>query len=247
MKLAKVTLVGVLLLGLPGLSAATDYPNATKRPRIGPPAATPWMDGRAVELIGNGSLETGDFPPWTFDSQGSGFWFVTDQSSGPISGLPLQPPSDGSWQAVVDQGGPGRHILYQEFTIPAGNTAELNLVYWYNNYAAFFNLGHLGFEGDPNQHMRIDIMDPNAPIDDTGPGVLENLFLTNPGDPTDLFPTPLNADLSAYQGQTIRLRIAEVDNQNFFTVGIDAVSVLADGPTPTEEATWGGIKAVYRQ
>jgi hypothetical protein len=205
------------------------------------------MNAAQVELIGNGSFETEGFSPWIFDSQGAGSWFVTNQAMGPVSGRPLQPPSDGSWQAVVDQSGPGRHILYQQFTIPAGHVAVLYLVYWYNNSAGIFsNAGNLDYLGVPNQLMRIDIMDPSAPIDDTGAGVLDNLFITNPGDPADVTPTTLQADLSTFAGQTIRIRIAEVDNQDYFTVGIDAVSVQATGSTPVREMTWGGIKSIQR-
>ena len=244
---AALVLLAAFMLAISVQADAGDYKPDSRSIAIGPPAETPWMNGAQVQLIGNGSFETESFPPWIFDSQGAGSWFVTNQSVAPLSGRPLQPPSDGLWQAVVDQTGPGRQILYQQFTIPAGHVAVLHLVYWYNNSAGVFsNAGNLGYLGVPNQHMRIDIMDSSAPIDDTGAGVLDNLFITNPGDPADVTPTALQADLSMFAGQTIRLRIAEVDNQDYFTVGIDAVSIQATGATPIQEMTWGSIKSIHR-
>ncbi len=90
--------------------------------------------------------------------------------------------------------------------------------------------------------MRVDIMDPNAPVDDIGAGVLQNLFLTSPGDPASIGYTNIAADLSAYSGQTIRIRIAEVDNQGYLNGSIDDISMntvmSAAIPTLSE---WGMI------
>jgi hypothetical protein len=76
-------------------------------------------------------------------------------------------------------------------------------------------------------------MDPTAPVDDVGAGVLRNIFITAPGDPLvttapgDPQMTPVYrtivADLSAFAGQRIRLRFAEVNNQLFLQMGVDKV------------------------
>ena len=58
--------------------------------------------------------------------------------------------------------------------------------------------------------------------------VLMTLFQTMPGDVRDTgIYHGFTADLSAFNGQTVRIRFAEVDNQYFFNVGIDDVSVIA--------------------
>lgn len=85
----------------------------------------------------------------------------------------------------------------------------------------------------PNQHARVDIMDPLAPVDATGAGqVLQNILLTLPGDPGDSNnPTAAYATISAFVpgGRTIRLRFAEVDNQFFFNFGVDDCSLVVPG------------------
>src|SRR5207253_5889980 len=93
----------------------------------------------------------------------------------------------------------------------------------------------LDYNVSPNQHVRVDIMDPTALVDDVGAGVLRNIFITTPGDPLvttapgNQLTTPVYrtivADLSAFAGKTIRLRFAEVDNQSFLQMGIDSVRV----------------------
>jgi hypothetical protein len=45
-------------------------------------------------------------------------------------------------------------------------------------------------------------------------------------------PTTLTADLSAYAGQTVRLRMAEVDTEGPFYAGVDAVSISGIAPPP---------------
>ncbi|MGH7724380.1 MAG: hypothetical protein ACREOU_03035 [Candidatus Eiseniibacteriota bacterium] len=89
-------------------------------------------------------------------------------------------------------------------------------------------------------------MDPAAPIADVGAGVLANLFQTTPSSPPTLGYTTLVANLTPFSGQTIRLRFAEVDNQLFFNVGIDAVSIQAEPMVPAVPASWGAVKDRYR-
>jgi hypothetical protein len=106
-------------------------------------------------------------------------------------------------------------------------------VYVENQASDYFDNGTLSEMGGANQQMRVDVMDPGAAVDDLGAGVLQNLFITLPGDPLSIGYTTLNADLSAYAGQTVRIRIAEVDNQFFFQGAVDEVSVDAVEDVPT--------------
>jgi hypothetical protein len=45
------------------------------------------------------------------------------------------------------------------------------------------------------------------------------------GDPTTQAPREVTADLSALAGQTVRLRIAEADNQDYFSAAVDDVRI----------------------
>src|SRR4029450_1415629 len=67
---------------------------------------------------------------------------------------------------------------------------------------------------EPNQQFRIDLIDPTAPIDSVADGdVLVNVFRTSTTDPTSLAPPAVSVDLSAWAGETVRLRLAQTDNQ----------------------------------
>lgn len=76
-----------------------------------------------------------------------------------------------------------------------------------------------------NQQSRVDILDPSAPPDDMGSGVLRSIHRTQPRDPTSTGYQTIQVSLKDFAGRTVRLRFAEVDNQSFFDVGIDRVIV----------------------
>ena len=55
----------------------------------------------------------------------------------------------------------------------------------------------------------------------------------------------MDADLSAFAGQTVRLRIAVVDNQSYFNAAVDAVSIQTQPippPQPTEQVVNGDFE-----
>src|SRR5262249_28115164 len=58
-------------------------------------------------------------------------------------------------------------------------------------------------------------------------GLLQELFTTSPGDPffQNFVLGPI--DLSAYKGKTIRVRVAETNNQGQLLVGVDEFKVTA--------------------
>ncbi len=229
---------------------AASYEPPAKPPIVdfGTKPATPWMTPLAIELIANGGFE-GGAAGWTIVNQagGSGDWFIFGGASAPLSALPVPLPPQGALQALTDQTGPGSHILYQDVVIPAASAVSLSLVLWYNNSAVgFSNPPSLDYLVTPNQQFRIDVMNPLAPVDDVGAGVLANLFLTGAASPPSLGYTVLNANLTPFSGQTIRLRFAEVDNQLFFNAGVDAVSLQAEPLVPAVSSTWGAVKDRYR-
>jgi len=232
-----------------GLSAVSGYTNpAIPKQRSHQSKPVPARaKGLGVELLQNGSFEqngglgSNQFTGWTVvnlldpaGSPGSGDWFVQTGGNSPQNSFPVDPPTLGNSAAMTDQSGPGGHALYQDLTIPPGTTtASLNCDVFINNQATgFFVLPNLDFSASPNQHARVDIMDPAAPVDDVGAGVLQNIFVNSPTDPTFQPYTTLSADLSAFAGQTVRLRFAEVDNQSFFNMGVDNCSLMAVTTAP---------------
>ena len=124
------------------------------------------------------------------------------------------------------------HIIHQDVVVPTSGTTAFSAIVYLENLAGDFivdSASGLRHDLNANQHFRVDIMDPSAPVDDVGSGVLLNVFLTQPGDSASLPYTTLTADLTPFAGQTIRIRFAEVDNLFFFNAAVDAVSVTTSG------------------
>jgi hypothetical protein len=145
---------------------------------------------------------------------------------------------------MTDQGGPGSHVLYQDFVVPAGVTsATLSFDLFINNLADDFYVPSpptLDFSTPAlNQQARVDLLLASSnPFSVAASDVLLNLYQTDPGDPltAGYFTTTVNltALLAANAGQTLRLRFAEVDNALFFNLGVDNVSLDAVSSTVPE-------------
>ena len=60
--------------------------------------------------------------------------------------------------------------------------------------------------------------------------VLMNLLQTPPGSPLFVGYTQTSVDLSAFAGETIRLRFAQVDSLDYFYFGVDGVSIFIPIP-----------------
>lgn len=190
----------------------------------------------------NGSFEAGltgwlmmnDPPP----PNESGSW-LTSSADFPA------PPPDGEWAAITEQGGPGTHILYQDLALEPFSRQLLSMTVYYvsenppvtpepNTLSAFVAV---------NQQYRIDVVRPSAPIDTLNPAdVLATVFATKTGDPQAMGPRVFSADLSAFAGQTVRLRLAEVDNQGYLNAAVDGVSIattLLPPPPPSNAFRFG--------
>ncbi len=207
----------------------------------------------AAEFVVNGSFETNGgantntFAGWTVSDQtgGSGSFYAQTgtMSPPPVAGTVPAPPA-GSFAAMSSQGFPGSHILYQDITLPAGGPIAFSAMVYVNNHAGTFATpASLDYTVTPNQQARIDIMTTSSAITDVGAGVLLNLYQTKVGDPAVSGYTSISADLTPFAGQTVRLRIAEVDNGGNFNFGVDGVSVIS---TATAQAipslsTWALI------
>lgn len=252
-----LSLVLIMMLSLTGTVVADDPgpndPPPTEPPPPPEPPIPPYGSGEGEEtvvdappmrtlmaltttgLITNGDFETNNFGGWGIYSVGSGGWYTYSGTYSPSSYHTIAVPPQGNYAATTDQVGPGLHILYQDISVPTTGAYNLSFTLYYHNWAGEFHtqnsLSHTVY---PNQQYRVDIMDPAAPVNSVATGdVLANIFQTNVGDPTVLGPTPMNFDLSAFAGQTVRVRFASVQTVYFFNASVDDVQVTEIvPPTP---------------
>jgi hypothetical protein len=196
-------------------------------------------------IITNGGFESA-LTGWTIANQagGEGSFSIQNGTVSPMLGQSVPAPPSGLAAAMSDAGGPGSHVLYQDFIVPTLAPGEDRFVFrasiFVGNRADRFAIpnslqfdlpaaGAAGF----NQRARIDITLAGAtnPFTLAANEVLRNVFETNVGDPLVSGYTTLNADLTAAlagrTGQTLRLRFAEVDNLGPFQFGVDNVDISA--------------------
>jgi hypothetical protein len=195
------------------------------------------VGANASEILTNGGFEAGggSFLGWTHLNQAgsSGDWFIQSGTSSPLTGSPVPLPPGPTHAAMTDQDGPGSRVLYQDFVVPVGvSSATLSFDRFRGNRADVYSTpASLDFTVTPNQQARVDIITTTAdPFSVAGADVLLNVFQTHTGDPTVdasyiTQTNDLTALLAAHQGQTLRLRFGEVDNQLFFQFGVDNVSL----------------------
>jgi hypothetical protein len=200
--------------------------------------------GAAAATVVNGDFEAGNLSGWSvYRATQAGNWFAYKSTREPIAnkrppGQPIQPPPQGTYAAIADQLNPETLILSQDVALEAGGSHWLSLLAYYNSYEPIavpapdtlsVDDGVLG--GQANQQFRIDVMRPGTPIESIDPAdVLLTLFRTHPGGPAKLGPTQLTADLSAFAGQTVRLRVAVAAHEEVLAAGFDAVSISPSPP-----------------
>lgn len=187
--------------------------------------------GAGAAVVNNGDFETGSLSGWQHaDSpdSASGSWYAYTGTTSPTSGAFIAAPPQGSWAAVTDQFGPGRRILYQDVTVPSAGIVQLSSFVYYtlSEMTSFVSQPNLDYTGPDNEQYRFDVMRPGAAIDSVSSGdVLATLFQTATGDPRTLAPTRRTLDLSALAGQSVRIRLAEVDNIGNLWASADAVAI----------------------
>jgi hypothetical protein len=193
--------------------------------------------------IVNGGFEAG-LTGWTTAVQtgSEGNFFVQTGTASPVLGSPVPAPPEGANAAMSDAAGPGSRVLYQDFLVGAVSPATaLTFALFVNNGAPDFVVhSNLDFATPAlNQQARVDLMLPAADPFSVDPAdVLLNLFQTNPGDPLvsgyNTYSADVTALLQAHQGQTLRLRFAQVDNVFTFNLGVDDVAI----EVVPEPSTW---------
>jgi CubicO group peptidase (beta-lactamase class C family) len=176
-------------------------------------------------------FESGALTGWQAVGGGSGGWFVyadgqkapDPAQSDPNVPFHLPDPPQGRFAAVTDMNGPGTAILYRDLRLDGRFTLHMTIFYAGTGpLSSPKTLAHDTPEA--NQQFRIDLLGPSAPIDSVARGdVLVNVFHTSPDDPARRQPTEVSADVSAWAGRTVRLRLAGTDNRGPLRVGVDNI------------------------
>ena len=188
----------------------------------------------------NGDFETGTLSGWTkyFRTQNVGDWYNYTGTVSPLSGHSISAPL-GTRGAVIDHSGPTTHELYQDVTIPAGQST-LTFYMAYNNTNGFFvTLNTLDWTN--NQQFRVDIVKTTTANESVASSdILMPLYQTRPGDALILSPmTQFFYDTSSLAGQTVRVRFAAAIGLNFFPFAIDNVCLAGGLVTYTKNTPMG--------
>jgi hypothetical protein len=182
----------------------------------------------SAAIVTNGGFETGNLSGWQqLQDSPFGTWEVYTGNLTPAFGRPVPIPPEGTHAAITEQSNESLQILYQDVTLPrAGSEIQLSLFAYYTAYAPITSPENLDPGLPPNEQYRIDVMKPSAALDSVSSGdILATAFRTLSGDPTSLGPTLKTADLSAFAGQTVRIRLAVVVTEDVLNAGADAIGV----------------------
>ena len=202
-----------------------------------PPVSLPATPGQQQKAIAIDDFESGTLAGWKIERSGAGGWYAYTNGKTPPNpsesdpNIPFAVPDapQGKFAAVTDMNGPGRRILYRDIKLDGRYT--LRLTVFYVNAGPLSSPNTLEYESDDeNQQYRIDIVAPSAPVDAlAAPQVLANVFRTSVGDADRREPSAVTADLSKWEGQTVRLRLASVDNRGPLRAGVDDIRLEPAG------------------
>lgn len=177
----------------------------------------------SAATVTNGSFSDG-LNGWSQVNDGSGAWQAvtfTGPNGAPLDGFTIPVDTGQTNAAGTFQSGPGDHFLYQDIALEPNQSHKLSLDYRWQNNAGFVSPASLSMNTFPNQQARIDVIKPTAPIGSIAASdILGTVVATTAQSPSVLGWTQATADLSQFAGQTVRLRLAEVDNEGNFTFDV---------------------------
>ena len=199
--------------------------------------------GSATPLILNGGFESG-FTSWVRANQlgSEGTFSLQSGTVSPVNGNSVPSPPGGLNAAMTDAFGPGSHVLYQDFLVPAEGALLSFSLFIGNRADRFATPATLDFSTPTlNQQARVDILRAGPdPFTVAAADILLNLYRTQVGDPLVSGYNTLNFDLtslfSANVGQTLRLRFAETDNLSAFQFGVDNVQLETATTAPEPQS-----------
>jgi hypothetical protein len=193
------------------------------------------LSARAQCMFTNGTFETGDLTGWTVYNRtiGTANWYNYTGTTTPLSIHAISAPPQGTRAAVSDHTDRTSQALYQDFTLPAGQSGTLTFYLAYNNTQPFFvALDTLDYNG--NQQARIDLIKTTAADESiAATDVYTKLFQTRPGDPLVMAPTLMTYDVSGFAGITARLRFAVSVGIGWLPFAVDNVCLSTTRTTIT--------------
>jgi D-alanyl-D-alanine carboxypeptidase len=225
------TIVALSNIDPPVASRMVDFIAARLPLRIAPPKPPTVVD----------DFESGTLAGWTVERRGNGNWFLYQdgrqapdpQQTNPFVPFNLPHPPQGKFAAVTDAAGPGMQMMYRDIKLEGPMMLELTVFYansqeGLSGYSyPFVTRRTLAFDAGPNQQFRVDLLAPTAAADSMADADIRAIvFETRRDDPARRGPTLIRYDLSRWAGQTMRLRIASVDNQDPLRAGVDNVRLI---------------------
>ena len=207
-------------------SATSDVTATTGAATTELPTPTDDPSGEELSWVLLDDFESGSLEGWQVAAVNGGWNAYGDEQT--LASFPPAPPQ-GGFAAATAPTGPGTRILYRDVSLEGEMTLHLSV--FYESEAQISTPGTLGHDSaEPNQQFRVDVVDPAAPFDSVADGdVLLDVFATEPGDPLSLEPTEVAIDVAEITGRTVRLRIAEVDNQGPMSAGVDNIRFESTG------------------
>jgi hypothetical protein len=185
----------------------------------------------------NGSFESG-LTGWTTDAETPvGGWVTYNAGDALGSGITPPTPLNGSAASVTDMTGESSLAMYQDVALEVGYKHNLSLYRsYYNNAASWFFPSPASFSvsADPNQQYSIDVLKAGADPRTANPAdVLAKVDAPTPASPLSTSNwEQKTADLSAFAGQTVRLRFVVVDTTNYLHLAVDDVAIASQDNTP---------------
>jgi hypothetical protein len=143
---------------------------------------------------------------------------------------------------MTDAFGPGSHVLYQDFLVPAEGASLTFSLFIGNRADRFVTPPTLDFSTPAlNQQARVDILKGGTdPFSLAASDIVLNLYGTTVGGALvsgyNNFNFNLTSLFAANTGQTLRLRFSETDNLAPFQFGVDNVRLETASAVPEPQS-----------
>lgn len=191
-----------------------------------------------AELITNGGFETGDFTGWTTANAPAPWRSWQVSTSGLGGGYSPVPTTTSVWSGARNAwngvaADPGSFLLYQDVSIPSGVSAQFT---WNDR----FQMNHTSFcSVCGTATYAVEILN-------TSNVLLQTVYIVNALSGSNVNTGFVNhsVDLSAYGGQTVRIRFRTTVTVSYAGPGqveIDAVSVQTIAPTAAPVSITGRL------